>query len=134
MFYFASVVSFCDDVTSYRINAYKECLKSLAEDYEQHQDESSLFYWELPSYKGSKTGGDFSRQPSYGILRAKDQPSLSLKVRFPRAIISHAKSREDREVPWDYRWHNNLTGYNPERVGHNIKRDSLRRHGVKLIS
>ena len=140
MFYFASVVSLCDDAISYRINAYKECLKSLAEDYEQHQDKSSLFYWELPSYKESRTdalyksGTDFWRQPAYGILRDKDQPSLSLEVKFPRAIISHAKSREDREMPWEYRWNNNLTGYNPDRVGHKIKRDSLRRHGVKLIS
>ena len=140
MFYFASMVSFCDDATSYLINTYQECLKSLAEDYEQHQDKSSLYYWELPSYKESRTdalyksGTDFWRQPAYGILRDKDQPSLSLEVRFPRAIISHAKSREDREMPWEYRWNNNLTGYNPDRVGHIIKRNSLRRHGVELIS
>ena len=131
MLYFASVVSVCDDATSYRINTYQDCATKLAEEY---QDESSLFYWELPSWKGLNAGGNFTRRPSFGILRAKDQPSLSLQVRFPPAIISHAKSREDREVPYDYRWHNNLTGYNPERVGHKIKRSSLRRHGVKLIS
>ena len=94
----------------------------------------ALFYWELPSWRGLNAGGNFTRQPPFGILRAKDQPSLSLKVRFPRAIISHARSREDREAPYDYRWHNNLTGYNPDRVGHKIKRNSLRRHGVELIS
>ena len=131
MLYFASVVSICDDTTSYRINTYQDCATNLAEEY---QDEDSLFYWELPSWTGLIAGGNFQHRPAFGILRAKDQQSLSLKVRFPPAIISHAKSREDREVPWDYRWHNNLTGYNPDRVGHKIKRNSLRRHGVKLIS
>ena len=57
MLYFASVVSICDDQSydtiSYRINTYQDCAKSLAEEY---QEESSLFYWELPSWKGLNAG------------------------------------------------------------------------------
>ena len=101
----------------------------MAEDYESHQDRSQ-YTWELP-YNSCM---EFWRQPAYSILRDKDQPSLNLEVRFPRAIISYAKSKEDREMPWEYRWHNNLTGYNPNRLDQKIRRKSLRRHGVELIS
>jgi hypothetical protein len=131
MLYFASVASICDDTTSYRTNTDQDCATNLAEDY---QEDDSLFYWELPSWAGLIAGGNFRHRPAFGTLRDNDQKSLSLKVRFPPAIISNAKSREDREMPWDYRWHNNLAGYNPDNIGHQVKLNSLRRHGVKLIS
>jgi hypothetical protein len=104
---------------------------------EDYRNEDSLF--QLPSIlskKGMIAGGNFQHQPECGILRApeRDHLSLSLKVKFPQELIFEAIDREARKVPWDYRWHNNLTGYNPDRIGHKIKRDSLRRHGVKLIS
>ena len=131
MLYFASVASICNDTTSYRTKTDHGCVTNLVEDF---QKEDSLFHYELPSWTGLIAGGNFQHRPAYGILRAKDQQSLSLKVKFPPAIIFEAKNREAREMPWEYRWHNNLTGYNPDRIGHKIKRNSLRRHGVKLIS
>ena len=113
MLYFASVASICDDTISYRTNTDQDCATNLVEDY---QEDDSLFYWELPSWAGLIAGGNFRHRPAFGILRDKDQKSLSLKVRFPPAIISNAKSREDREMPWDYQWRNNLTRYNPKLV------------------
>ena len=107
MFYFASVVTLCEDPISYRLDIYKDILQEMAEDYESHQDRSQ-YNREMP-YNSCL---EFWRQPAYSILRDKDKPSLNLEVRFPRAIISYAKSKEDREMPWEYRWNNNLTGYN----------------------
>ena len=97
MLYFASVASICDDTTSYRTKTDHDCATNLAEDY---QEDDSLFYWELPSWAGLIAGGNFQHRAAFRILRDKDQQSLSLKVRFPPAIISNAKSREDREMPW----------------------------------
>jgi hypothetical protein len=37
-----------------------------------------------------------------------------------------ATYRESIEMPWEYWWNNNLTGYNPDRLDVEIRRESLK--------
>ena len=94
MLYFASVASICDDTISYRTKTNHDCATNLAENY---QEDDSLFYWDLPSWAGFIAGGNFQHRPAFGILRTKDQQSLTLKVKFPPAIIFEAIKTEKIE-------------------------------------
>jgi hypothetical protein len=51
------------------------------------------------------------------------QESLNVSIR--KEFIIKAISMETREMPWDYRWHNNSTAYNPDRLDIEIRRESL---------
>ena len=72
-------------------------------------------------------GGNPRLKQACGILREQsDHLSKSLTVKFPREIINKAKSRETREVSWDYRFMNNSTGLNPDRHAIEIRREFVR--------